>query len=250
MGNGMQKTVWLGQGLQRCCQACWSCPWASNCLRVAFGTSGQRRATGSQDLLYFVWQLDTPSSFKKDLLGWQKNVTILLSLVLLCFFLSSDCWGIEGDIGSVQSFSQNPRGAKSWIFFQSQFIPFHVAWLGCAGRFKSRWYNRSELSLARIANLQVNCGKLSFPSTEANRYTFVHPYRQAWGLLRVPHLVVQGQKRMKIHENDAWISWIYDVRWICMNASSCTLTDTSVRKTSFAAVPEQRDQRTGSALSL
>ena len=38
--------------------------------------------------------------FQKRFIG-TKNVTILLSLVLLCFFWSSDCWGIEGDIGRV-----------------------------------------------------------------------------------------------------------------------------------------------------
>lgn len=247
--------MWLS-GLQRCCRACWSCPWASICLRVALGTSGQRSDWKPR----FVRRMVTghTKQFQKRFIGITKNVTILLSLVLLCFFWSSDCWGIEGDIGRVHLWIRDEACKVVLRIPMSRIIPILESffgpnsfqhstlfgWLGCAGRCKSWWYNRSELSLAR-PNLQVNCGKLSFfifflQPTEASRYIvhIVH-LRAPQRILRSSQSSSLGGARPENNQN-----------CIIPYSPTDTSVETSVRKTSSAAVPDQRDQRTGSALSL
>ena len=235
MGND-GFAMWLS-GLQRCCRACWSCPWASTCLRVALGTSGQR-SDWKPRFVRICTVTGHSKQFQKRFIGITKNVTILLSLVLLCFCWSSDCWGIEGDIGrvhlwdqrwSMQSCAQGPNSFQHSTLF---------GWLGCAGRCKSWWYNRSELSLAR-PNLQVNCGKLSFflQPTEASRYT-VH-LRAPQRILRSSQSSSLGGARPENNQNmwklktihECYESMMYD-EW--MNVSSRTLSRTHQLRHQFA----------------
>lgn len=170
MGND-GFAMWLS-GLQRCCRACWSCPWASTCLRVALGTSGQR-SDWKPRFVRICTVTGHSKQFQKRFIGIAKSVAILLSLVLLCFCWSSDCWGIEGDIGRVHLWIRDEACKVLLRIPMSRVMPSLESffgpnsfqhstlfgWLDCAGRYKSWRYNRSELSLAR-SNLQVKRGKL------------------------------------------------------------------------------------------